>query len=171
MQTKALSCTQCGKVFQVPPAFYARVYADYECDVCAEAAWVLAHPHRLSVLVESPNELEAIHERLLRVALPSRRLYGPLPNGGRVLIFWYTSLTHDLLKVLAPLQAHYILRDMHLGEDSLEYGPCDEAPRGRLAPWILRMRERSASFVGRDGGREKRRVCSVKLGSPPHYTL
>ena len=150
MQTKALSCIQCGKVFHVPPAFYARVHADYECDVCAEGPWVLAHPHRLSVLVDSPNELEAIHERLLRVALPSRRLYGPLPNGGRVLIFWYTSLAHDLLDVLAPLRVHYILRDMHLGENSLEYGPCDEAPIGVLAPWILRMRERYASFEGRD---------------------
>ena len=150
MQTKALSCIQCGKVFHVPPAFYARVHADYECDVCAEGPWVLAHPHRLSVLVVSPNELEAIHERLLRVALPSRRLYGPLPNGGRVLIFWYTSLAHDLLEVLAPLQVHYILRDMYLGENSLEYEPCDEAPIGVLAPWILRMRERYDSFEGRD---------------------
>jgi hypothetical protein len=106
MQTKALCCSQCGKVFQVPPAFYARGSSDYECDVCAEVPRVLAHPHRLSILVDSPNELEAIHERLVRVALPSRRLYGPLPNGGRVLIFWYPSLAHDLLKVLSPLQVH-----------------------------------------------------------------
>lgn len=128
MQTKALSCIECGKVFHVPPAFYGRVHADYKCDVCAEVFWVLAHPHRLSVLADSTNQLEAIHERLLRVAFPSRRLYGPLPNGGRVFIFWYTSLAHDLLEVLAPLQVHYILRDMHLGEDTLECGPCDEAP-------------------------------------------
>jgi hypothetical protein len=145
METKALSCIECGKVFQVAAAFYMRVHADYACDACAEASWVLAHPHRLSILGDSPNELEAIHERLLRVALPSRRLYGPLPNGGRVLIFWYPSLTHDLLEVLAPLQMHYILHDMHLGEDSLECASDNEAPRGRLAPWILRMRARSAS--------------------------
>jgi hypothetical protein len=150
MQTKALSCSECGKVFHVPAAFYMRAHADYQCDACAEVSWVLAHPHRLSVLADSPDELEAIHERLLRVAFPSRRLYGPLPNGGRVFIFWYSSLVHKLLEVLAPLQVHYILRDMHLGEDSLEYGPGDEAPRGRLAPWILKMRARSASFMGRD---------------------
>jgi hypothetical protein len=145
MQTIALSCMECGRVFHVPPAFYVRVHAGYVCDVCAQVSWVLAHPHRLSVLVDSPNELEAIHERLLRVAFPSRRLYGPLPNGGRVLIFWYPSLAYHFLEVLAPLQVHYILHDMHLGEDSLECGPAAEAPRGVLAPWILRMRERDAS--------------------------
>jgi hypothetical protein len=150
MQTKALSCSECSKVFHVPAAFYVRVPADYVCDGCAELSWILAHPHRLSVLGDAPNALETIHERLLRVALPSRRLYGPLPNGGRVLIFWYTSLAHDLLKVLAPLQLHYILHDLYLGEDSLECGPCNEAPRGVLAPWILRMRERYASFEGRN---------------------
>jgi hypothetical protein len=150
MQTKALSCIECGKVFHVPAAFYERVHADYECDVCAEVPWVLAHPHRLSVLGDSLNELEAIHERLLRVVFPLRRLYGPMPNGGRVLIFWYPSLAHDLLEVLAPLQVHYILHDMYLGEDSLECAPGDEAPRGRLAPWLLRMRASSASCERRD---------------------
>jgi hypothetical protein len=133
MQTKALSCIECGKVFHVPAAFYMRVHADYACDVCAEVPWVLAHPHRLSVLVDSLNELGAIHERLLRVVFPLRRLYGPLPNGGRVLIFWYPSLAHDLLEVLAGLQVHYILHDVYLGEDSLECVPGDEAPRGRLS--------------------------------------
>jgi hypothetical protein len=150
METKALSCIECGKVFHVPAAFYERVHADYECDVCAQVPWVLAHPHRLCVLGDSLTELETIHERLLRVKFPSRRLYGPLPNGGRVLIFWYPFLAHDLLEVLVPLQVLYILHDMYLGEDSLECAPGDEAPRGRLAPWLLRMRARYASFQGRD---------------------
>jgi hypothetical protein len=52
--------------------------------------------------------------------------------------------------VLAPLQLHYILHDLYLGEDSLECGSCNEAPKGVLAPWILRMRERYASFEGQN---------------------
>ncbi len=150
MQTKALTCIECSKVFHVPPAFYVRVSANYVCDGCAELSWILAHPHRLSVLGDASNALEAVHERLLRAALPSRRLYGPLPNGGRVLIFWYPSLAYDLLEVLALLPVHSILHDLYLGEDSLDCTPGDESPRGRLAPWILRMRARSASFERRD---------------------
>ena len=53
MQTKALSCIRCSKLFHVPPAFYERLHAGYECDACAEPLWVLAHPHRLSLLVDS----------------------------------------------------------------------------------------------------------------------
>ena len=92
-------------------------------------------------MVDSPKELEELHECLLRVALPSRRLYGPLTNGGRVLIFWYPSLTRELLEVLAPLRVQYCLHDAVLGEDSLECGPSDEAPRGVLAPLLLRLRD------------------------------
>ena len=150
MQTKALSCIRCSKLFHVPPAFYERLHAGYECDACAEPHWDLAHPHRLSLLVDSPNELEAIHECLLRVALPVRRLYGPLPNGGRVLIFWYPSLPRQLLEVLAPLRVQYCLHDAVLGEDSLQREPSDEAPRGLLAPLLLRLRERDGPLEGRD---------------------
>lgn len=108
----------------------------YRCELCIGIDSTLRHPHALYIRARSRAELEAISERLLRISQPYAGGFNQSGDASWSLTFWYTAITHELLRLVASLPFRYTLQDLHLDDDTLTFWPGDTEPKGALGPLI-----------------------------------